>query len=51
MLITGVEYPDIELERLVLESAGFGVELAQCRMPSADMGSGWITLTPGRLKN
>jgi len=33
VLTTGVEYPDIELERSILESAGFGVELAQCRTP------------------
>ena len=34
VLITDVEYPDIELERSVLESAGFGVELAQLTPPA-----------------
>jgi D-3-phosphoglycerate dehydrogenase len=33
VLITDVEYRDNELERSVLESAGVGVELAQCRTP------------------
>lgn len=32
-LITDVEYSDIDLERTVLEAAGFEVELAQCRSP------------------
>jgi hypothetical protein len=33
VLITDVDYPDIDLERSVLEEAGFEVELAQCRTP------------------
>jgi D-3-phosphoglycerate dehydrogenase len=31
VLITDAEYPNIDLERAVLEEAGFEVELAQCR--------------------
>lgn len=31
VVITDAEYPDIHIEREILESAGFTVELAQCR--------------------
>lgn len=33
VLIADAEYPDIDLERGVLEEAGFEVELGQCRTP------------------
>lgn len=33
VLITDAEYPDVDIERGVLETAGFEVELAQCRTP------------------
>ncbi len=40
VLITDAEYPDLAIERQVLEAAGFEVALAQCRTPQEVIAKG-----------